>query len=114
MTKREQFKLHFFKEQLEGTTLFRCDNQEVTIESFNSASILDRLSKAEAEGLISEIDNAINGAYYEQYFSLNNSMASDEDGIEIAAPNIIFNSVLSIPFKDAKMLIQEWLDFLNS
>jgi len=114
MTKQEEYKLNFHKENIDGNIIFRCDNQEVTIESYNSSSILDRLSKAETEGLLDEIDNAINGTYYEQYFSLNNSIASDDDGIEIAPPNVIFNNALPIPLADAKMLIQEWLDFLNS
>jgi len=114
MTKHEEYNLKFVIIQLpNGSIRYSC-TQDIPDGYATLVGIIPRISAIESEALIEEIENAENGAYYEQYFSLDASTASDDDGIEIAPPNIIFNSVLSIPFADAKMLIQEWLDFLNS
>nr|WP_293294702.1 hypothetical protein [Allomuricauda sp.] len=114
MTKHEEFNLRFVKtSSLNGKFDYWC-TQDTPDGYATLVGIIPRISAIECEALIQEIENAENGVFYEQYFSLDASTASDEDGIEITPPNVIFNSVLPIPFADTKMLIQEWLDFLNS
>ncbi|WP_136468741.1 hypothetical protein [Flagellimonas onchidii] len=114
MAKHEEFNLKFVKIQPPiGSIRYSC-TQDIPDSYATLVGIIPRISAIECEALIEEIENAENGAYYEQYFSLDASAASDDDGIEINPPNVVFNSVLSIPFADAKMLIQEWLDFLNT
>lgn len=114
MTKHEEFNLKFVKTAPSNGEFDYWCTQDTPDSYATLVGVIPRISIIECEALIEEIENAENGAYYEQYFSLDVSAASDDDGIEIAPSNVVFNNVLSIPFADAKMLIQEWLDFLNS
>lgn len=115
MLKHQEYNLKFVKiKPKTGGSIFYLCTQDIPDQYATLTGIIDKISATECTALIEEIENAENGNYYEQFFSLNASTASDDDGIEIAPPNVIFNSVLPIPFADAKLLIQEWSDFLNS
>ena len=68
----------------------------------------------ECEGLINEIELAESQQEFEQFFSLDRSGASDNEGITITPPNIIIDNVLSIPMNNMKLILIEWLNFIRN
>ena len=114
MKKHKEFNLRFETiSSLSGREIKLCEQEKVTTDSFYLSSILSRLSLVECEGLLEEIENAEQGKFFEQYFSMDAALASDDDGIEIAPPNVIFSTHVSISFEDSKTLINEWMDYLK-
>ncbi len=71
------------------------------------------MSKSECIGLIEDMDASQNGEYYEEYFALDFSYASDSDQIRLIPPNIQLDN-LTITMSDMKQILQEWLEFLDT
>ncbi|KRT15670.1 hypothetical protein ASU31_13475 [Pedobacter ginsenosidimutans] len=116
MTKREEYNLFFKKSIDDGYTEYGCytsytigDNQ--TYERL--AAKLTLMHRVECEGLIESIIAAQSNKYYEQYFAIDSDSASDDDGIEIAPPNVIIDGKLIISFTDMIQILDEWIDFIN-
>lgn len=110
MTKREFFGLNFYRIK---TTLGRYKNicKREVVGEFSSLQIIAQLERIEIEALLSEIEQAIVGGYYEDYF---NSDGTSADEIRIIPPNIIINQVCTVSLVDMKALLNEWLNFIDS
>ena len=109
MTKREQYELQFYKTKMsESYTGNICLSN--MIGPYSYLQVLNRLSVEETTDLISYINNALNGKYYEPYYTSDGTEAED---IELAYPNIIINGN-TIAMQDMLTLLQEWQEFITS
>ncbi|HEV7348619.1 hypothetical protein [Telluribacter sp.] len=106
-----QYNLEFGKIKHNNWVEYRCYTNNIAYRRL--AEKLRIMHPVECEGLIEDIELAESQQYFEEYFSLNRSGASDDEEIKIDPPNIIIDKVLSIPFNDMKLLLQEWLDFIR-
>lgn len=113
MSKRQEYGLQFSKELKRDIIRFKCHYIGKNPLLISLAFKLTIMHKIECKGLIEEIINAENGEYYEQYFALDCDAASDNDCIEIAPPNVIIDNELTISFTDMKLLLQEYIDFME-
>lgn len=112
MTKREQYGLSFYKKKnsFDGAIENIC-KREGSINEYNHLQILTQFSQIETTDLIEEIENALNGKYYEEYFT---SDPIEFVSIKLAYPNVIFGeNDLIISMQDLKDLLQEWLAFIS-
>lgn len=113
MTKREQYGLSFSKIQRssDGSTVNIC-KKNGTVNQYSTLQVIQQLNKVEAMALIEEINNALNGVYYEEYFV---SDGTESDSIQLSTPNVILGeNDFIIPMSDLKLLLQEWLAFINT
>lgn len=114
MKKHEQYNLSFAK--IISNNIIQYDCYQINnLNNFGSlAEKLRLMHKIECEGLIQEIILSQNEEYFEQYFSLDRSGASDNESIEITKENVIIDGILIIPNQDMKLLLDEWLNFMNT
>ena len=112
MTKREQYGLVFQKNKntIDGSDVFFCRKPGKVDKHDYLKFFLNQLDDIEVKGLRDDLDEALKGNYYEEYF------VSDgiPDSIHLKYPNVTFEYVdLTLPMVDLKALLQEWLDFIN-
>lgn len=106
MTKKETYKLNFYKTQApNGRVIYHCNYTELTHESGLLCSLLNSLSNVEPETLLEEIDYALEGKYFEEYYSVDG--ATYDDGVQIVPPNAIIDQRLTIALTDLKSLLEE-------
>jgi hypothetical protein len=113
MSRHEQYNLQFGKMKDDSIYEFVCYQIGNNQPYYRLAEKLRLMHKIECIALIDSIDAALNGQYYEQYFSVDRDSASDSDGIEIIPPNIIIDDIITIPMEHMKEILQEWIDFIN-
>lgn len=112
VVKKEQYGLTFYKVKnpYDGA-IENCCKREGSINEHNNLQILQYFSQDETEDLIESIENALNGQYYEEYFT------SDPIGfisIRLVYPNVIIGkNGLIISMQDLLALLQEWLAFIS-
>jgi hypothetical protein len=113
MTKREEYGLSFYKssDPIDGSVIHIC-NRSGIVNAYNTLQIIQQLNQTETQGLIDEINYALNGQYYEQYFVTD---GTEHESIELSFPNVTFGeNDLVISMQDLKVLLQEWLLFISS
>lgn len=111
MTKHEQYGLIFYK-QNHLDRIIPLAVQQVDYSSNSALQFISRLSKHEIESLIYDLERCLNsqGNIDEGFFS-----GSVEDiDILYVYPNINIDNVLLISMQDMKIILQEWLVFVNS
>ncbi len=109
MSKREQYGITFYQTiTSDGNNGYLC--RKDNINQHSHLTIICRLNISETESLINNINNAISGKYYEQFFSSDNI---ESETVELSYPNVIINGNLIIPMQDLKELLQEWLNFIS-
>ncbi len=114
MTKREQYNLVFSKFYDQKFKRYRYACKHIgEINQYNELQFLQRFDNAhETLGLIDEINMALNGQYYEEYFSTD---STEDIEIRLLFPNVIFGeNDLTIPMIDLEELLQEWLEFIKN
>lgn len=113
MTKREQYKLNFEKLKIDNSYYrYGCVSSNTTINgSPQLANLLDVLSDREPDGLLEEVNLALTGGDYEEYYSPD---MSSVDNIKITPPNAVINNSFTISLIDLKKLLQEWIAFIES
>ncbi|MEP6613827.1 MAG: hypothetical protein ABJA76_18120, partial [Mucilaginibacter sp.] len=108
MTKREQYELIFFKSKSPrwGNPI-NCCKKGGAVNQFSHLQFIQRLTnKTELNGLISDLEDALRGEYYEQYFCTD---ATEDLDIELNFPNVILGEKnLIIPMLDLRDLLIEW------
>jgi hypothetical protein len=112
MTKREQFELTFYKvpSNFDGRIINVC-KKEGAVNSNNSLQLIGQLDKHETESFIDELNKALSGRYYEEYFT---SDSVEHESIELKYPNVIIGeNDITISMEDMKGLLQEWCDFID-
>lgn len=110
MTKREQFELRFGKHYFHGLAIYTCKKEGV-VNANNHLQLIQNLCKTETEGFLYELNKALGGERYEEYF-LSDSV--EHESIELKYPNVILGeNDLIISMQDMKELLQEWLDFIT-
>jgi hypothetical protein len=110
MTKREKYGLTFLTTNtIDGYKGYRCFKEDV--DEFSHLQILSHMDNSEIKDLIEELEKALNGEYYEQYFT---SDGVEADSIELNYPNVIINEHLTISMVELLELLQEWLAFKTS
>jgi hypothetical protein len=110
MKLKDKYQLKF-KRKIESLNVtFHCNSIGDSI-SQNIARKINQMNLQECKGLIEEIENAQNGKYFEEYFSLDRDESSDEDEIRILPPNVILNISTKIPLEEMKSLLLEWQRF---
>ncbi len=112
MQKYQEYHLNFSRQLVGNRVEFQITCSGSTSECTVGRKI-QRLHKVECEGLIEEIQSAINGQVIDQYFSIDNEAASDYDTIEIFTTHIQIDST-TLPLEDMKLILMEWLDYINS
>ena len=95
MTKREQYKLNFEKLKIDNSYYrYGCVSSNTSINgSPQLANLLDVLSEREPDGLLEEINLALIGGDYEEYYSPD---MSSVDIIKIIPPNAIISHSLKL------------------
>jgi hypothetical protein len=112
MTKREQYKLSFDKMNIPNWGVrYTCTQTQVTDDSIYLSQLLDLLSVRQADEFLYELNNALSGAYFEEYFSFNAS--SIDYSVRIMPPNVVINGTYSITLNNLKELVEEWVQFIN-
>jgi len=76
------------------------------------ALLLDMVSDEEPEFLLEEIDAALNEKEFEEYYFPNN--AQGNNGVHISPPNAIIKEAFALPLTELKILLEEWIDFINA
>lgn len=113
MTKREQYELIFFKSKSPswGSEIYCC-KKDGAVNQFSHLQFIQRLTyKAELNGLISDLEDALKGKCYEQYFCTD---ATEDITIEFNFPNVIFGERdLVITMLDLRDLLMEWRNFID-
>jgi len=113
MTKKEEYGLSFFKsnDPIDGSIIHVCKRSGI-VNEYNTLQIIQQLNQTETQSLIDEINNALNGQYYEQYFVTD---GTEHESIELSFPYVIFGeNDLVISMQDLKALLHEWLLFISS
>lgn len=112
MSKREQYKLNFEKLKLDNSYYrYGSSSSDNSINgSLVLANLLDVLSDREPNGLLEEIELALNSGDFEEVYRPDGSSA---DKIEIIPPNAIINESFTIALVDLKILLQEWIEFIE-
>lgn len=112
MTLQDKYQLQFKREIEDLKVIFKC--KSIGDNSNEIARKINQMHLIECKGLIEEIENAENGKYFEEYFALDRGEASDQDEIRILPPNVIINIKTKIPLEDMKVLLLEWILFIES
>lgn len=111
MTIKEQYKLIFSKMKMEGfSDSFMCTGSSYVNGSLQLATLLRALSDKEPDGLLEEVNLALTGGDYEEYYSID---MSSVDTIRMIPPNAIINNSFSISLIDLKQILEEWIYFIN-
>lgn len=111
MSRRQEYNLNFNKVNSSVfSPLFICIGNENTAGSLELASLLRSISDKESDGLLEEVNLALTGGDYEEYYSPDGSAV---DTIKITPPNAIYNDYYTISLFDLKELLEEWIDFIN-
>ena len=112
MTKRAQYDLSFYNSTSprNGRITNIC-KKNGEVNRYSVLQILQNLDKPSTIAFIDEINNALNGKYYEEFFT---SDGIEHEGIQLLFPNVIFGeNDLTIAMTDLKELLEEWLDFIS-
>jgi hypothetical protein len=110
MTKREKYGLTFLTTNtIEGYKGYRCFKED--IDEFSHLQIISHMDNSEIKHLIEELEKALTGEYYEQYFT---SDGTEADSVELNYPNIIINEHLTIKMIEMCELLREWFAFKTS
>jgi hypothetical protein len=113
MTKREQYGLRFERIKSDGfSAYFSCSPSSNINGSGELALLLDLLSDNEPRFLLDEVQLAITGGVFEEYYSPDN--AQGYNGVRLAPPNAIIHNSFTIPLIELKALILEWITFVES
>jgi hypothetical protein len=112
MTLKDKYQLEFKKEIEDLKVIFKCHNIGDNISEI--ARKINQMHLIECNGLIEEIENAQDDKYFEEYFALDCGEASDQDEIRILPPNVVINISTEIPLEDMKVLLLEWIEFIES
>lgn len=111
MTKREQYGLEFINwiDPITKSNVKICRREGVN--EYNELQIINRLNIFEIQSFIKDIENAQAGKYYDEIYSTD---SIDDQLIEIQPPDIVINTICTIPLQDMKAILEEWLDFMQS
>ena len=110
MEMKNKYGLDFINQKnSDGSTTKICKRNVLDKES--ELQIISRLDSFETNSLISELDNAIKGKYYDFYFCTD---SIDDSIIYITKLSVIINDIFEIPIQDMKDLLGEWILFLQS
>lgn len=111
MTKREFFRLNFYKvRDTFGDIIFFCERE--VIGNYSELQILSHLSKNEIDGFLHDIDYDLISGVFPEIFIYSDGIGADE--VKIIPPNMIINDICTISLVDMKALLLEWKDFINS
>lgn len=113
MTKQELYKLNFEKLNIKDWGIrYGCTSYSNNVTgSSQLASLLDTLSDREPDYLLEEINLALSGGDYEEYYSPD---MSGVESVRISPPNAIINDDFSISLIDLKELLEEWIEFVEN
>lgn len=111
MSKSDQYHLAFAKRH-DGKSIEYIVHALGSAEEYTIARKIQVMHIPECEGLIKEIQSAQDGDYFEEYFSIDRSAASDDDKIELSTTHITIDTVV-VPLQDMKEILQEWLAFVK-
>ena len=110
MEMKNKYGLDFINQKnSDGSTTKICKRNVLDKES--ELQIISRLDSFETNSLISVLDNAIKGKYYDFYFCTD---SIDDSIIYITKLSVIINDIFEIPIQDMKDLLGEWILFLQS
>lgn len=114
MTKQEQYKLSFNKVSYDGNKYYhRCKMVQTNQESLALSELLNNIGNY-PDGLLDEIESAENGQYFDEIYSFD--MAPGDFDLKIIPPNAIIEQMgysYTISLADLKLLLEEWIDFIE-
>ena len=108
MQKHEEFGLRFrqYKNPISGN--IKKTIIKHTVNEYSELLIINRLNDDESKALIRDIDNALLGKYFDNFFC---AQSIEDENIEIHPPNIVINDMCTIPLTDMKAILEEWIAF---
>lgn len=111
MTKQHEYKLNFEKIVSNSGSIFALcwPNDLSHVGSAEIASLFRSTGKDEMEYLLEEVDNAIAGSSFEDVVSFDTSPSN----VLLSLFNVTIDSV-AIPLSDVKLLLEEWIHYLES
>ena len=98
-----------------GRIRFTCTpavRTSTSVESYELSNLLDTLSNREAVSFRTEIEIAISGGEFEEFYSID--QADSEDIIQFVPPNVILNEKYKIGLVDLMLLLDEWILFCET
>ena len=114
MTKQEQYKLKFRKRVSDSSSpYYYCGMVQTNDESLALSELLSIIKNKSAESLLEEINNAINEEDFDEYY-LFDTAPGDFD-LTLLPPNAVIAQMgykYTIPLKDLKQLLEEWIAFI--
>jgi hypothetical protein len=112
MTKREEYGLTFYKVNKVGLTFNICQQTVPNWSENNILTFLSHIDAHETKSFIDDLEKCIN-------YNTNVDEGFFSDGVEnmtiiYSYPNVVLEGILTIPMYDLKLLLEEWLDFMQS
>jgi len=112
MAIKEEYGLSFERLKVVDWGLtYTCSGSSSIEGSGSLALLLDMLSDNEPQFLLDEVELAITGGSYEEYYSPDG--AQGHNGVRIVSPNAIINGTFTMPLTELKLLLQEWIAFVE-
>lgn len=112
MSKREEYNIKFYKIIVDGRPKNIFDTNEA-IGINKNLSFIFFLHRKEIEALIWEINSIQQNQAYDPDF-LTNSEVYGSFEVTFSNPDFYVSGENTINMKDLKLLLEEWLDFINN
>ncbi|MGE8528089.1 MULTISPECIES: hypothetical protein [Chryseobacterium] len=110
MTQKQKYSLEFVKIKHPEFSDSYISNSSSNIPGSGILSdLLTILSNREPQYLLDEINLALNGGNYEEYYTPDGGISGS---IKISPPNVSINGFI-IKLSDLKQLLQEWIVFIK-
>ena len=110
---KEQYGLSFLKKynNIHNFVNYACiPNLEIQGSSI-LAELLVSLSNVEPESLLEEVNHAIIGIDFEENYNLDQS---SDVWVVFSPPNAVISNRYTIPLNDLKVLLEEWIVFVQN
>lgn len=112
MTKKEEFGLDFNKIFVNGQYVFECRRKDGIVDDYNYLQFISCLDIESTQFLLGDITDTIVSQNPVREYTQPSGLCDDID-LELAYPNFIIEDLFSIPLVDMKILLEEWLDFIQ-
>jgi len=116
MTKQEQYKLKFRKIISDSSSPdYYCEMVQTNDESLALSELLSIIGNESSESLLEEINNAINEEDFDENYLFDT--APGDFYLTLLPPNAVIAQMgykYTIPLKDLKQLLEEWIAFISS